>query len=194
MPRRPSGPDLPGWPWGPTGPVFPTGPWVPVVPYRAEGQTQKVGHKEQNRSERLCWKAPYTTTELSVSHYPYLGSLHALLPFFSCSTYMALGLRKTTLLRWWQELLTTNKRTYSYTHMHTQNHIQYVKLTLRPGGPVGPGSPEAPGGPCREQEKGLKFKQKHVPIQSQKHWELSQHKWVKKNHCLLLCHCLHCLL
>lgn len=93
MPRRPSGPDLPGCPWGPTGPVFPTGPWDPVVPYRTEGQTQTG----QNRSE--FWKAPCTTMELSASHYPYLGSLHALLPFFSCSTYMTLWLTKTMLLR-----------------------------------------------------------------------------------------------
>lgn len=40
--------------------------------------------------------------------------------------------------------------------------FKYAKPTLRPGGPVGPGSPEAPGGPCTEQKKTLKLKQKHI--------------------------------
>lgn len=48
MPRRPSGPSLPGSPWGPTGPVLPGGPWVPVVPYKAADKT-KVDLKKKKK-------------------------------------------------------------------------------------------------------------------------------------------------
>lgn len=111
MPRRPSAPVLPDWPWGPTGPVFPTGPWVPVAPCRAQEQPYTVRTWDLNGSQGIPGKDPTCrATKLGACCCSDLGSLRALLPFFSCSAYMTLGWRKTMFPRGW----------FIYKHIHTQ--------------------------------------------------------------------------
>lgn len=71
MPRRPSGPNFPGCPWGPTGPVLPGGPWVPDVPYReGDNHTQQGIRTELDQSD-------FTNSELS-------AQLFTFAPFKPC--------------------------------------------------------------------------------------------------------------
>lgn len=74
MPRRPSGPSLPGSPWGPTGPVLPGGPWVPVVPYKAADKT-----KVDLKKKRKDFDRTHHATQL-----PLLPSCLASLLFLRC--------------------------------------------------------------------------------------------------------------
>lgn len=57
-------------------------------------------------------------------HDPYLGSLHALLPFFSCLTYMTLGLEKDSVANVMANAIDCRPSytVATYTRMHTDMH------------------------------------------------------------------------